>query len=66
MQEGVPVFCISCGKYMKRDMTESLTEEGEGRIFQWSRIKSVKMSKKELKFCLKSKKRMEVWKQVVL
>ena len=51
---------------MKRDMTESLTEEGEGRIFQWSRIKSVKMSKKELKFCLKSKKRMEVWKQVVL
>ena len=30
-------------------MTESLTEEGEGRIFQWSRIKSVKMSKKELK-----------------
>ena len=49
MQEGVPVFCICCGKYMKRDMTESLTEEGEGRIFQWSRIKSVKMSKKELK-----------------
>ena len=23
MQEGVPVFCICCGKYMKRDMTES-------------------------------------------
>lgn len=22
---GVPVFCICCGKYMKRDMTESLT-----------------------------------------
>ena len=43
----VPVFCICCGKYMKRDMTESLTEEGEGRIFQWSRIKSLWQSSKQ-------------------
>mgnify|MGYP006912450571 FL=1 len=33
---------------MKRDMTESLTEEGEGRIFQWSRIKSLWQSSKQL------------------
>ena len=44
----IPVFCICCGKYMKRDMTESLTEEGEGRIFQWSRIKSLWQSSKQL------------------
>ena len=29
-------------------MTESLTEEGEGRIFQWSRIKSLWQSSKQL------------------
>lgn len=45
---GGSCFCICCGKYMKRDMTESLTEEGEGRIFQWSRIKSLWQSSKQL------------------
>ena len=30
---------------MKRDMTEYLTEEGEGRIFQWSRISEADLSR---------------------